>query len=144
MLFNLFYPVFAVFKLPDELVLSILSYLAPNIQPTSQWVRFRIHDESRTDNYRLLRVRFLRPLSMTCRAMRLRLVPWIWEDIQLLQTHRWDGRESVARKLNTITNPLYADTFPATSVRCFYPLLLFAADADSRPLKVHDSGSRVD
>ena len=27
-------------------------------------------------------MRFLRPLSMTCKAMRLRLLPWIWEHVE--------------------------------------------------------------
>ena len=57
---------------------------------------------------------------MTCRAMRLRLLPWVWERLEI----PWQNEEEdFARKLNTITNTLRADAYLTTSVKYFCALL---------------------
>ena len=119
---NLSRPIFAVFELPDELILSVLFQISPDTHHTRGWVRFRIHDEMGIDRCRQVRAQILRPLSMTCRAMRLRLVPWIWEYLQLPPPRNQSTRgEIILKKLNIIANALNADTYLATSVRYFYP-----------------------
>ena len=111
---NLFHS--AVFELPDELILSILSHVAPDTQHTSHWVRFRIQHELGIGNYHQQRVQFLRPLSMTCRTMHLRLVPWIWERLELPELHLGAAPVFV-RKLSTIAKALHAGIYPATFVK---------------------------
>ena len=64
---------------------------------------------------------FLRPLSMTCRAMRLRFLPWVWERLVL---RLYYSEEAAVRTLNTITNASQADRFLSTSVKYFYPFFL--------------------
>ena len=137
----------AVFQLPDELILRILSHIVHMPRHTDCYARFRIQDDSEpvgTDRYRQLEADFLRPLSMTCRAMRLRLIPWIWEYLQLPSQYRWGPARGdiVSRGLDTIAGAFYADKFLATSVKYFCALLCPSADANLRPLKVHDTGSR--
>ena len=133
--------VFAVFQLPDELILSVLSHIYPRY--SNRYSQFRIHEKMGIDHYRKMRVRFLQPLSMTCRAMRLRLIPWIWEYLQVPPPRDWSSRgEIVVRELNAIANFLCADTFPAFSVKYFRAVLCPWACADSRPLEVHDSRPR--
>ena len=106
-----------VFELPDELILSILSYVAPHMQYTSHWVRFRLlHDKICDDGK--IRARFLRRLSATCRTMRLRLAPWLWEHFELSTRRAWDeAGETAVRNLNAIANALSTDTSLATSVK---------------------------
>jgi len=58
-------------------------------------------------------MRFLRPLSMTCKAMRLRLLPWIWEHLE----------PSWGDYLNRITNAVRVDRSLASSVKYFWALL---------------------
>ena len=99
---------FTVFDLPDELILSILSYIFPDPpRHIGDYARFRIN--------------FLRTLSMTCKAMRLRLLPWVWgrTEVRYCQMS-WKSR---TRQFDTLLNVLHADTFMATSVRCPCTLL---------------------
>jgi len=49
---------------------------------TGPYARFRGQYNADIDDYLQQRERFLRPLSMTCKAMQLRLLPWIWEHIE--------------------------------------------------------------
>jgi len=85
------------------------------------------------------RVRFLLPLSMTCKAMRLRLLPWIWERIECLEwPPNWNSDGGVPRKLDTIVGALRADISLATSVKYFCTPLSPWIGTDPRPLKVHD------
>ena len=113
------YPL-AVFVLPDELILSILFHVAPDTQYTSHWVRFRlVHNEINDDH--IIRVRFLRRLSATCKAMRLRLAPWLWEHLELSTRQAWDSAgETAVRNLNAIANALRTNTSLTTSVKYFF------------------------
>ena len=101
-----------VFELPDELVLSILSHISPDPQATGHCAWFR--DSYRTEGrgHRDERRQFLRRLSMTCRAMRLRFVPWVWERLEMSLSHHWGLKE-----IDIIANCLHPDAFLATSVR---------------------------
>ena len=75
-----------------------------------------------SDDYHRQRVRFLQLLSMTCKAIRLRLLPWVWERLEFPLP--WSpGGFSLARKLTTLTNVLCADMLLATTVKyfCLYP-----------------------
>ena len=88
------------------------------------------------------RVWFLLRLSMTCRMMRLRLLPWIWERLEfLVPTPRWtpDGRlpSRVLRKFNAVMTALCADVSLGTNVKYFRAFLSPWSGADSCPLKVH-------
>jgi len=74
--------VFAVFELPDELILPILSCLSPEPRFASYYERFRLQYGMVIDHHHRERMRFLLPLSMTCRTMRFRLRSWIWEHIE--------------------------------------------------------------
>jgi len=74
---------FAVLGLPDELILSILSHISPEPRLTGHYARFRVQYNMDINKYHQRRVEFLRPLSATCKAMRLRLLPWIWEHLEL-------------------------------------------------------------
>ena len=135
----LIHPTFTVFKLPDELILSILSHIAPDPQLTSDYARFRIqYTRGIGGRYHQQRVRFLRPLSMTCKAMRLRLLPLMWERLDVRQSS-W---KNFVRELDAIVDGLRcADIFLATSVRYSYAPLSSWIRANSRPLKVHDDTS---
>ena len=63
-------------------------------------------------DYRQQRVRFLRPLSMTCKLMRLRLLPWIWEHLE----PSWGD---FVGNLKTIAYVSRADISMAASVKYF-------------------------
>ena len=77
------------------------------------------------DDYHEQRVLFLLPLSMTCKAMRLRLLPWIWERVECLElVPNWSSEEGIPRKLDTIVGTLRADIYLATSVKYFCTLPL--------------------
>ena len=114
---HLFRPIFAVFGLPDELILSILSHIAPDTQHTGHWVRFRIQHELQIDDRHRQRVQFLRPLSATCKAMRLRFLPWVWERLELPRPYDRNSGDIFVRKLNAIANTLHAGIYPATIVK---------------------------
>ena len=74
----------------------------------------------------------------------MRFLSWIWERLEFLPPYdRSSGEEMIARKLSSITNTLREDALLATSVKYFYALLRPRIDADSCPLKVHDSGPHV-
>ena len=69
-------------------------------------------------------VRFLLPLSMTCRSMRLRLLPWIWKRIECLDLAlSWSSEGRFPRKLNAILEGLGADAYLAVSVKYLGTLL---------------------
>ena len=61
------------------------------------------------------RVEFLRPLSMTCVAMRLRLLPWIWERLELIPGCGPDWE--FLCKVNAMAKALRKDISLATSVK---------------------------
>ena len=121
---HLFHPIFTVFELPHELVLSVLSHISPDPRPTSHYARFGIqHIRGISDSHQQ-RVQFLRPLSMTCRAMRLQLMPWIWGCLDTTYSQSsWDPA-FLGRRLNTLVNALHADAFLATSVKYHCTLIL--------------------
>ena len=119
----LIYPVLIVFELPDELILSILSHISPDPQLTARYARFCIPYSAGISDCHNKRVEFLRPLSMTCRAMRLRFLPWVWERLELPPVHSWISiGEMLVRKLNVVVNALHTDVFLAASVKYFYSL----------------------
>jgi len=129
------HPVFAVFELPDELILSILSHVSPDPRFTSYYSQFHLPPFKSNDHHRQ-RMRFLRRLSTTCRAMWLRLRPWMWERLECLKfVPPWGSPE----KLKVIMKHLRADVSLVTCVRYFYHLLSLWVGADSRPLKVPDN-----
>ena len=116
---NLFCPILAVFKLPDELIICILSQVSPDPQLTRHYPCFCI-PYKRICNFHGQRAQSLRPLSMTCRAMRLRFLSWIWEYIAL----SWQGsEETFVSNLNTIANASHADKSVAASVKYFHVFL---------------------
>ena len=82
------------------------------------------------------RMEFLRPLSMTCKAVRLRLLPWIWERLEFIP-----GLHPGEKKLTAIVNVLRADVCLAISVKYFCALFCPWVGVDLHPLQVHDTGS---
>ena len=58
------------------------------------------------------------PLSMTCRAMRLRLLPWIWERIEAVN---WKGRKDLVWRTKAIVRTLRADPGLRMGVKYSYP-----------------------
>ena len=122
---KLFHLISAVFRLPDELILLILSYISPDPRFSGHCARFRIPYSLGIIGCHDQRVEFLRPLSMTCRAMWLRLLPWVWERLeippgQLLLV----SKKQAVQRLNTILNsPHTLGAILATNVKCFDPLL---------------------
>ena len=115
---NLFRPIFAVFHLPDELILHILSFVSPDWQLTGHFERFHLQYLRINTGHHRLRVQFLVSLSMTCKAMRLRLLSWIWERLEHLE---WcPGRytdQRCARKFHSIARTLSTNRSLATNVK---------------------------
>ena len=120
---NPFHSISAVFKLPDELILSILSHMSPDPSPSGHYARFRMPYSVGMSDCHNQRVDFLRPLSATCRAMRLRLLPWDWERLEMPQRVGWALQGQTVQRLNTIVNGPYAGTFLATNLKYFCALL---------------------
>ena len=56
---------------------------------------------------------------MTCRAMRLRLLPWVWERLELPPPRNVRG-ETYERKLGPIAKTFHANVFLAASVKYFW------------------------
>jgi len=87
--------VLSVLQLPDELILSILSHISPDPHLTGNYARYCVQYCMEINDDHRRRMRILRRLSMTCKAMRLRLLPWIWDLIQPLRHEpSYDGRRS--------------------------------------------------
>ena len=108
----------SVFELPDEIILSILSHIPQNTQATGHCAWFRdsysMNERSCWDQ----REQVLRQLSMTCRAMRLRFVPWVWERLELSTLSH-----QKPYKTKIILKALHTDVFLATSIRYFHAVL---------------------
>ena len=124
---------FAVFELPNEIFLSILSYISPEPRLTGHYARFRVQYCMQINDDHYLRVQLLRPLSMTCKVMRLRLNLWRWD---LIEPSR--RRPVPLHIMRTIGKALRADPSLATSVKYLGTLLCPWVSTNSRPLKVHD------
>ena len=62
------------------------------------------------------------PLSMTCREMRLRLLPWIWERIEIFSGD-WLRWEVLTRRSKAIVGALRADPGLRMNVKYFCALL---------------------
>ena len=107
----------AVFGFPDELILSVLSYVSPALELTGQHVRFRFQYNMDNSDYHWRRMEFLLSLSMTCRVMRLRLLPWIWNHIE---ASSWKDLE---RRPKVIVSVLRADPCLGMSVRDSRPFI---------------------
>lgn len=114
---------FTVFKLPDELILLVLSYISPDPPLTGHYVRFRVQYRMEINEDHERRVELLVSLSMTCRAMRLRFLPWIWEHIECFKLVSTHGSEGSPRGLDSMMRALHVDTFLAASVKYFRALL---------------------
>ena len=126
----------SVFQLPDELILSILTYVSSNPELTGPYARFRLAYCVEVSGCCSQRVGFLRPLSMTCRAMRFRFVPWVWERLEL---PGWTSpQKMLAKNLSVVVDAFHADMFLATCVKYFCVLPFPRVGADSRPPKVHE------
>ena len=122
---DVFHPIIAVFKLPDEIILSIPSHVSPGPWLAGHHTRFCIPYCVGNNDCHNRRVQFLRPFSMTCRVMRLRLLPWVWVCVCV-----WGGLEAspwllqTMRKFNPIVlNAFRADAVLATSAKCVCTLL---------------------
>jgi len=118
---------FIVFELPDELILSILSHISPEQQFTGHYARFRIQYNLMAGDRHRQRVRFLQPLSMTCRAMRLRLIPFIWEHLRLFllgSTVERGRKGGAVLRLETLLSALHVDMNLAITVK-YLPLCPF-------------------
>ena len=109
---DLSYPIFAVFDLPDELILYIFSHISPRPWFTSNGyhARFRVQRGMTISNFKDHRewVQSLLPLSMTCTAMRLRLLPWMWERLECLAQDPRQNSERLnptARRKSERLNP---------------------------------------
>ena len=136
---NLSHYTFAVFRLPDELFLSILSHISPDPHLTGPYARFCVQYCMKISDGHQERIKFLRPLSKTCRAMRLRLLPWIWDHIQPSQGYYdRDGVRWISWKFTAIARAVCADMSLATRIK--YPHVLFCSwiRADSRSLQIPD------
>ena len=131
------HPVSTVFQFPDELIISVLSHVSPDPRPNGHYARFRFPYYMRANGCHQRRVEFLLPLSMTCRAMRLWLLSWIWEYIEAL------SGENPERRLKAIVGALRADPHLGTSVKCVRPCSCPWVWADLCPLKVPDGASHV-
>jgi hypothetical protein len=131
------HPTFTVFKFPEELILSVLDCVSPHPGPTVHYAWFRYQ----YNTYHRERVRFLLPLSMTCRAMRLRLLPWIWECVKVICR---SDTEDFRRRPMVIMGTLCADPYLGTSVKYFHLLLCPWVRADLRPPKVPDNLAFID
>jgi hypothetical protein len=113
-------PTFAVFEFPDELILSVLSCISPDLEPTGHYARFRSQYNMDISDYHQRRVALLLSLSMTCRAMRLRLLPWIWERIEAFSGD-WVGGEGLMRRPKAIVSAVRADPCLGMSVKYLRP-----------------------
>ena len=127
----------AVFEFPDELILSVLSYVSPALELTGQYARFRFQYNMDNSDYHRRRMEFLLSLSMTCRTMRLRLLPWIWKHIE---ASSW---KDLGRRHKAIVDVLRTDPCLGMSVRYFRPFIRRWVGVDLCPLKVPDHGSHV-
>ena len=112
------YPISAVFKLPTELILSILSHITPEPHLTGHYARFRVQYCMQINDDHYQRAQFLRTLSMTCKEMWLRVRPWIWD---LIETSR--RRRVPLRMMTTIVNGIRADSSLAVCVKYFRTVL---------------------
>ena len=75
---------------------------------------------------------FLLPLSMTCRAMRLRLLPWILERIKCFElAPSWSSEGHFPSGLNAIMRALGADIYLSAGVKYLRALLHCLAGARS-------------
>jgi hypothetical protein len=127
--------IFAVFEFPDELILSVLSYVSP--APTGQYARFRFQYNMDNNDYHWRRMEFLLSLSTTCRAMRLRLLPWIWNHIE---ASSWKDLE---RRPKVIVDVLRADPCLGMNVRYFCPFVRRWLGTNICSLKVPDDASCI-
>ena len=120
--------IFTVFEFPEELILSIVSHVSPD---SGQYAGFHFqHVMDTRDCYRQ-RLAFLVSLGMTCRAMWLRLLLWIWERVEM-------DSEDLVRRPNAIVGALHADPYVGMSVKYFHPFICLWVGADLCPLKVSD------
>ena len=113
---NLTSPI-AVVSLPDELILSILSHVSPDPQHSDHFTRFRVQYDMRVNEYHRERTRFLKALSMTCKVMRLRLIPWIWERLEVFSRQYLYGEPVQMRRFKSLLNTLKGDVCLAIAVR---------------------------
>jgi len=120
---DLSYPIFAVFQLPDELILSILSHICPDPRLTGQYARFCVQYRMKINDYHQRRMELLHLLSRTCMAMRLRFVPWIWDHIQLSRcSYDSDGIADISWKFTALEKAVHANVSLATCVKYFLAL----------------------
>ena len=122
--------IFTVFQLPDELILFILSYICPEPRPTGSYARFCVQYCMEINNDHQRRTEFLQSLSMTCRTMRSRLLPWIWD---LIQPSRRFGAYLVLWNFAATTRAVHVDKSLATFVRYFGTLLNPCSGANVYP-----------
>ena len=130
---------FAVFGFSDELILSILSHVSPDPR---RYARFHFQHVMDTRDYHRRRMAFLLPLSKTCRAMRLRLLPWVWERVEVLPGG-WTGVEDPIRRPTGIAGALRADPYLSMSVRYVHPFFVPGSAVYLCPLKISVDASPV-
>ena len=94
------------------------------------------------DGHYQQQVAFLRLLTMTCWAMRLRLLQWAWERLE--SPPPWSpGTTILASKLPTLARVSHADMFLATSVK-YFRALLCPTSGLILPPKDHDGAFLVE
>ena len=118
---NQFRPIPTVFKLPDELIIFILLYISPDPHLSGHYARFHMSHSAMMCNYYDKRAQFLRPLSMTCRAMRLRLLPYVWGRLEIPRRLGMISMKLAVQELNTILNGPHTDRSLVSSVKYFCP-----------------------
>jgi len=141
------YSIFAVFQLPDELILSILFHICPDPHLTGQYARFCVQYRMKINDYHQRRMELLQPLSRTCMAMRLRLLPWIWDHIQPSRcSYDSDGIRRISWKFTALERVVYANASLAARVKYLlaFPHPCFGADRGfHRFMTVHFLGNQV-
>ena len=50
-------------------------------------------------------------------AMRLRLLPWVWERLEISRRLRWASKKQTEQKLNAIVNGPHTNRFMAANVK---------------------------
>jgi hypothetical protein len=124
-------PTFAVFGFPDELILSVLSYLSPDPGLTGQYSRSRFQYNMGAN---------AAPVE---HDMQGDAIPVAALDHGAFSSD-WKGGENLVRRHKAIVGALRADPGLTTSVKYFCPLICPWVWADLRPLKVPDDIPSID
>lgn len=106
-----------IFKLPDELIISLPSYTSPAPRHSDHIARFRVQYDMTIDNRHQEWMKLLRTLSMTCKKMRFRLIPWIWERLELFPQHHCASESENIRYTGMVFDIVKGDEYLAPAVK---------------------------